>query len=268
MTAANYQMSHDWHVPAKFSQAPGGGVFFFVSALARRFMTPNGRMERLISRVKRRIGWWGGDGAGGGGGGVIGVHVRHGDSCPKWDDEHSHLPGAKCEAFEKYLEAMEVMRDLYNASRALICTDDPGIISQLGQHKGWQFMHVPFARELFSESDWAIELRLVMATIDRRLVAETTLLDILLLSHADYFVGTLSSHFGALAYELSYATKGYHAPYVSLDYPWAGSLLAPVQHYGVDGETVDKVELNSRRRDFGERVETPIRRPYNAGAGG
>jgi hypothetical protein len=37
---------------------------------------------------------------------------------------------------------------------------------------------------VFAASDWAIELKLLMATIDRRLVAETSLLDIFLLSHA------------------------------------------------------------------------------------
>ena len=40
-------------------------------------------------------------------------------------------------------------------------------------------------------------------------VAETTILDIFLMSEADYVVGTLSSHFGALAYELSVASKGF-----------------------------------------------------------
>jgi hypothetical protein len=32
-------------------------------------------------------------------------------------------------------------------------------------------VHLPFERSLFSASDWAIELKLLMATIDRRLVA-------------------------------------------------------------------------------------------------
>ncbi len=63
----------------------------------------------------------------------------------------------------------------------------------------------------------------------RRLVSEATIVDLFLLAECDYFIGTLSSHYGALAYELSYAQKGYHVPYISLDYPWSGSLLAPVQ---------------------------------------
>jgi len=45
---------------------------------------------------------------------------------------------------------------------------------------------------VFAASDWAIELKLLMATIDRRLVAETSLLDIFLLSHS----GLVPSEFG------------------------------------------------------------------------
>uniref|UniRef100_A0A7S1HK44 GT23 domain-containing protein n=3 Tax=Hemiselmis andersenii TaxID=464988 RepID=A0A7S1HK44_HEMAN len=102
---------------------------------------------------------------------------------------------------------------------------------------------------------------MLMATMDRRMVAETTLVDILLLSQCDYFVGTLSSHFGALAYELSWANKGYHIPHISLDHPWSGSLLAPVQYYGADGETTKEEEHNTVRKDFTERQSTGVRKP-------
>ena len=90
-----------------------------------------------------------------------------------------------------------------------------------------------------------------MATMDRRLVAETTLLDVFLMSEADYVVGTLSSHFGALAYELSVARKGYHPPYISLDFPWRSSLLSPVNFYDSAAASEERVELNPTRRDFG-----------------
>jgi len=50
----------------------------------------------------------------------------------------------------------------------------------------FSFVHLPFDRGVFAASDWAIELRLIMATIDRRLVAETTLLDILLLAETGH----------------------------------------------------------------------------------
>ncbi len=78
----------------------------------------------------------------------------------------------------------------------------------------------PMNSQMYWDTDFSECCQLLMATMDRRLVAETTLLDVFLMSEADYVVGTLSSHFGALAYELSVARKGFHPPYISLDFPW------------------------------------------------
>ena len=126
------------------------------------------------------------------------------------------------------------------------------VVPQAVVHTGvpFEWVHLPFDRALFAASDWAVELKLLMATMDRRLVAETTVLDILLMSEADYVIGTLSSHFGALAYELSVSSKGFHVPYISLDFPWRSSLLSPVSYYDDTGTTRDRVELNLNRRDF------------------
>lgn len=43
------------------------------------------------------------------------------------------------------------------------------------------------------DSDLFIEFRMQMALTDRRAVTESTLIDLMLLSQADYFVGTFSS---------------------------------------------------------------------------
>mmetsp|Transcript_68591 Transcript_68591/g.162674 ORF Transcript_68591/g.162674 Transcript_68591/m.162674 type:complete len:293 (+) Transcript_68591:3-881(+) len=243
---ANYQLSHPWDIPARFNVS-GGGVFFWLSNLSRYLMTPNRRLDSLLRRVKNAIGF---------AHPIMGVHVRHGDSCPKWEDKHSHLPGAKCHAFQKYVDQMEEMKRRYGVTRVFLCTDDPSVVAQLADYPQFDFVHLHFDRTVFAASDWAIELKLLMATIDRRLVAETSLLDIFLLSHADYMVGTLSSHFASLAYELSSAAKGYHPPYISLDYPWRGSLLSPVSFYDQSGATTQEVELNEGRRDFGKATKT------------
>ena len=46
----------------------------------------------------------------------------------------------RCEAFERYLEGMEVMRKLYGVSRAFVCTDDPGVISQLDKVRHFRYV--------------------------------------------------------------------------------------------------------------------------------
>mmetsp|Transcript_32499 Transcript_32499/g.73014 ORF Transcript_32499/g.73014 Transcript_32499/m.73014 type:complete len:662 (-) Transcript_32499:1362-3347(-) len=169
---ANYQLHNDWHLPQQLNTS-GGGLFFFISQLSRFLMTPNRNLEALVRRVKRRIGYEHP---------IMGVHVRHGDSCPKWEDKHSHLPGAKCEKLERYVEEMYAMKRLYGVDRVFVCTDDPVVIEELSLVTDFQFVFVPFDRKLFSASDWAIELKLLMATLDRRLAAESTILDILLLA--------------------------------------------------------------------------------------
>jgi hypothetical protein len=45
-------------------------------------------------------------------------------------------------------------------------------------------------------------------------VAESALLDVMMLAHADVLVGSFSSHFSSAALELSTALKGYVPPYV------------------------------------------------------
>lgn len=70
---ANYQLTHDWHIPSKYA-VPGGGLFFYSAYLSQFIMTPNRRLSALLRRAKIAMGF---------GHPVMGVHVRHGDSCPK-----------------------------------------------------------------------------------------------------------------------------------------------------------------------------------------
>lgn len=51
--------------------------------------------------------------------------------------------------------------------------------------------------------------------LDRAAVAESALLDMLLLADCDYFVGSFSSHSSSAAFELSVFNKGFVPPYVS-----------------------------------------------------
>ncbi len=63
-------------------------------------------------------------------------------------------------------------------------------------------------------------MRLRMALVDRKQVAEATLVDTFLLAACDYLILGLQSGYGRLALSLASAERGHIPPYVSMDYPW------------------------------------------------
>ncbi|KAJ1467258.1 hypothetical protein T484DRAFT_1986816 [Baffinella frigidus] len=88
-------------------------------------------------------------------------------------------------------------------------------------------------------SDLYIEFRVQMGLVDRRQVAHSTFVDLLLLAECDYLVGTFSSAFSAVALELSISRKGFVPPYISLDIPWKP--FRPYQpHPGVSMQNVPR----------------------------
>ena len=74
----------------------------------------------------------------------------------------------------------------------------------------------------FLQSDTNYDVAMRIGVLDRRMAAESAVLDALLLGDCHYFIGQLSGEFSRLAFELSMASKGYVAPFMSLDtYAWA-----------------------------------------------
>jgi len=65
-----------------------------------------------------------------------------------------------------------------------------------------------------------IEKRLLTGEMEGGDLGFFTVLDILLLSHCDYFIGAFSGNLGRLAYELMFAIKECYPPFVTLDIPW------------------------------------------------
>ena len=100
-------------------------------------------------------------------------------------------------------------------------------------YRDWNVIHLNLDRSEF-HSNWFIEYRMKAAleakdanVIDLELVADSSVLDLLLLGESDYFVGGFSSHFSRLALELSVANKGFVPPYVSLDLSYGMPDQAP-----------------------------------------
>ena len=140
---------------------------------------------------------------------IIGLHIRYGDGCLP---NQMHRP--PCEPIEAYMEELRRMSKLYNVSSVYVATDSSQVIDKLQEVEDMQVLHMPLDRTVF-DSAWWIDHRAAYGLVDRKQVAESAVLDMLMLAECDYFIGTFSSHFSMSAFEISAYTKGHVPPYVS-----------------------------------------------------
>jgi len=107
------------------------------------------------------------------------------------------------------------MANIYNVSSVYVASDSSDVIDKLHEMSDMQVLHMPLDRTIF-DSQWWIDHRAAYGLVDRKQVAESALLDMLMLADCDYFIGTFSSHFSMSAFELSAYAKGHVPPYVSV----------------------------------------------------
>uniref|UniRef100_A0A7S4PIV9 Alpha-(1,6)-fucosyltransferase N- and catalytic domain-containing protein n=1 Tax=Guillardia theta TaxID=55529 RepID=A0A7S4PIV9_GUITH len=201
------------------------GILWWNIALIQYLLAPNHRLETMISRYKTIMGW--------GRDPVIGVHVRRGDACAGWRNGKMHhaelMPKSFCLDVEKdVVPAIKLFSRVYSTKSVFISTDDPNVLTEIrnnpsihAQLSEVQWMGVDVKRN-FLQSDTNYDLAMRIGVLDRRLAADSALLDLFLLRECDYLILQLSGEFSRLALELNIASKGYLPPFISLDtYSWA-----------------------------------------------
>jgi hypothetical protein len=195
------------------------GAFWWRSHLAWFLIQPSASLSASIRLVKASIGW----SHAGGAGGVLGVHVRHGDACM-----HAQISNFRpeCVPFSAYVERIKEMRRMYGVNKVFLATDDPAVVDEARALEGFKVMSLDIDRAMLS-GDWFLEFRTQgqSSAIKSQDVTGSALLDLMLLSDCDYFIGSFASHLSRLAYELIVARLGFHPPYSSVDYPWCFGFL-------------------------------------------
>lgn len=197
------------------------GLLWWRSHILSFLMNPNTVLQRRVRHVKNLIGYTHP---------IIGLHIRHGDACTH-ASLSNYRPG--CKSVADYFAEVVKMGEKYDVSKVFLATDDDSVLQYIrAVYRDWDVVHLNLDRSEF-HSNWFIEYRMKASLdaadsnlIDLELVADSTVLDLMLLSESDYFVGGFSSHFSRLVLELSVANKGYVPPYVSLDLS-----------YGMPGQT-------------------------------
>lgn len=197
------------------------GTFWWRAHLAWFVMQPSVSLSASIRQAKASMGWATGRG------GVLGVQVRHGDSCI-----HAKISNFRpeCAPFGAYRERIVDMVRRYGVTKVFVATDDPEVVGEARAMEteidGVNVMSLDVDRRMLT-GDWFLEFRTQErgGSVRAGDVTASALLDLMLLSECDYFVGSFASHMSRLAYELIVARLGYFPPYSSVDYPWCFSFL-------------------------------------------
>eukprot|EP01103_Thecamoeba_quadrilineata_P005781 TRINITY_DN15538_c0_g1_i1.p1 TRINITY_DN15538_c0_g1~~TRINITY_DN15538_c0_g1_i1.p1 ORF type:complete len:413 (-),score=62.48 TRINITY_DN15538_c0_g1_i1:88-1326(-) len=194
---------YPYHVPTRYREK---GSFWWKSNILAHYLQPNKKVEDLLIHIKKKLGWEHP---------IIGMHIRHGERCT---DES--LPA--CVPVQKYFEGASLIKKKYGVDRIFLATDDPQVKKEASKYsKDFKVVWV---------TDSMLDVNEVLGKhlpIDFSLA---TIVDLLLLSHSDYYVAGFISNQGRLAFEMMFARHGCLRPYVTVDIPWCS-------HYGHKWET-------------------------------
>jgi hypothetical protein len=202
------------------------GLLWWRAHLARYLLRPNTYVQSLLRREFESLGWHAYATE------VVGVHVRHGDK---------KTESAVVE-MDQYLDTALQIARARQASRegrpgrgvgmgegegrhvVYVSTDDPEALAAAREWEG----RAPQAggvrvvareaelRGVSTATDQVVEMHKVNVTR----YGEEAILNLLLLSSCRAFVGTFSSNFGRLAYELAYARRQGDLFGASMDVFW------------------------------------------------
>ena len=152
---------------------------------------------------------------------VIGMHVRHGDSCLK---SERHRTKRNCSDLVEYMKkAYELSPDV---KTIYLATDSKDVIMDTKKFPDYTFLYLknvqrykkkhppPFLDNIIRKRTRKNETYKTMEQ------TEKTIIDLWLLAQCNIFVGKFTSNFFRAAYSLSTAFCDCAKPYVSLDSPW------------------------------------------------
>ena len=208
---------------------PSRGWFWWSSTLLSYLTRPS---ERLRIEVDAAINSTGLGDAMSKGELILGMHVRHGDSCGK----DAQRTGRFCEPLSVYMGAVkQLSRDMKHPSRVAtiyLATDSEEVMKDTRNYLEYKWLVLDEARRYSSQlNPKAMKWDAVIKRNREKAqaggesnpnmkLASLTIIDVLLLSKCDLFVGKFSSNLFRTAYELHSAECDCAAPFVSLDHPW------------------------------------------------
>lgn len=185
------------------------GALWWLSSVHSLLLRPNTVLLGVLRKARAVAGLWGP---------YVGMHIRRGDMCVARD----------CKNTLDYFQAAVRICRRYGMNKVFVASDGLQVLGDLQKLGGgieWLSARGPGGMQGGTGAEfrgvmWPQMLRTRMGLIDRKNAAESTFVDLMLLSEADAMVITSSSSFSLLSLELNAARTGFLPPYVAIGGPW------------------------------------------------
>ena len=217
----------DPHYLPPMYQVEGKTVFWYNSMFSGFLFKLTKSLETAVFRTQSALGLISGEK-------YVGVQIRRGDACGQT---------RPCVQLDLYASAVTDICQRYNIWKVYLASDSSDAIAELKEllPEKVEIVYQALDREYLEEGthgcgslvwrslgpigrhvgcEW-IEDKLARASQeDKATQIRGVIVDISLLAEADAFVGTFTSALSRMAFQLSFAKKGYVKPFISLDIPW------------------------------------------------
>mmetsp|Transcript_47903 Transcript_47903/g.74805 ORF Transcript_47903/g.74805 Transcript_47903/m.74805 type:complete len:222 (+) Transcript_47903:125-790(+) len=196
------------------------GLLFWRLAITRFLLRLNTAFQESlhIDQMKQRIGWPT-DGR------VLGLHIRHGDSCK------TNIRRDKCISAAQHAQEIKTIAARYKVDQVFVASDSPEAIEKVKSlAPELNFLHLTsdVRSRLNSGTGVYIEQRLDSrhcekvdgGCLDSGDLLRFTMSDLLLLSETQGLVGHFTSNMSRLAFMLMILHHRRVVPFISVDGPW------------------------------------------------
>ena len=202
-------------VPEQFASM---GLLWWRTQLVANIFRPREHVREHVRGISRQLSWpepWGHNSKGGR---IVGVHVRHGD---KIMEEAPRVP------LSEYVAGIRRQLEAHGGGDGLVfvATDSQQVLSDLAAAA--PDLRIMAAWDERRNNQTAFSIFRATHTVNATRYALDAITNLLLLQRCGSFVGTFSSNFGRLAYELQLAfvassgsTLSRPRAPVSMDFPW------------------------------------------------
>lgn len=205
------------------------GYFWWISHNLGYIMRPSEYLKSEIRRHMKDLNWHSvhRDGP------MIGMHVRHGDSCLKKEEKRM---ARFCDPVSKYMERAQDARELYGITRIYFATDSEVAIRDIELYRkggrlgrtGWTIIYMDGVKRTgLKHKQEKLIWDEIIKDIDGggkggNLMSEALLstIDMYLLSFTDVLIGKFTSNVLRIAMSLQMSRTHCVKPFISLDSPW------------------------------------------------